>query len=93
MLTSLFDLSQRPFDRYDRDGRQYFDPPDHTPIDQFPASSVPMLDTPVELFKSRTIGGMSEGEMKNEVDWHTWKLNKAVKKVCNAHQQCGECTN
>ena len=37
----------------------------------------------MELFdsKPRVITGMTQGETKNEIDWHVWKIKQKMKKV------------
>ena len=39
----------------------------------------PLSQQPTEL---REIGGMTSDEMKNETEWHSWRLKQKIAKVC-----------
>ena len=35
-----------------------------------------------QLTEPREIGGMTSDEMRNETDWHSWRLRQKTAKVC-----------
>ena len=69
ILVCLFFYQQRFYERF---GKRDL-------LDSDSKQGPPLSQQPTEL---REIGGMTSDEMKNETEWHSWRLKQKIAKVC-----------